>query len=91
MNETGGIGRRDFGGAMATCAILTLAGCSNDSAYAPSVESELSALAEAISSLGSTVGRFSSEDWKEVVPDVETDAADVANAFANLKAAMGKK
>lgn len=89
MDELG-IERRDFGSAAAICALLALAGCNEGSRAAPSVDSELSALAEAIASLGSTVGRFSSEDWKDVVPEVETDASDVANAFANLKAAMGK-
>lgn len=90
MNEMDGIGRRSFGSAMATCAFLALTGCNEGSGNGPSVDSELSALGEAISSLGSTVGRFTGEDWKDVVPDVKTDASDVANAFANLKAAMGK-
>lgn len=89
MSVTDGIGRRDFGGVMATTALLLLAGC-NEGSGGPSVDHELSALADAISSLGSTVHRFSDEDWKDVVPDVQTDASDVANAFANLKAAMGK-
>ena len=90
MNETSRIGRRDFGSAVATSALLILAGCNGGSGNGPSVDSELSALANAISALGSTVGRFKGEDWKDVVPDVESDAADVATAFANLKAAMGK-
>ena len=86
MDETSGIGRRDFGSAMAMSALLALAGCNSGSGSGPSVDSELSALANVISSLGSTVARFKDEDWKDVVPDV----ADVATAFANLKAAMGK-
>jgi len=90
MNETSAIGRRDLGSAMATSVLLVLAGCSGGSGSGPSVDHELSALANAISSLSSTVGRFKGEDWKDVVPDVESDAADVATAFANLKAAMGK-
>lgn len=91
MNEADDIGRRDFGTAMATAALFVLAGCNEGSANGPSVDHEFSALADAISSLDSTVRRFSSEDWKDVVPDVQTDASDVANAFANLKAAMGKQ
>jgi hypothetical protein len=91
MNETGGIGRRDFGIAIATSALVVLASCNEGSGDGPSADSELSALAEAISSLGATVRRFKDEDWKDVVPEVETDASDIADAFANLKAAMGKK
>jgi outer membrane murein-binding lipoprotein Lpp len=87
MNETDGVGRRDLGTAMAASALLVLAGCAGKG---PTVDSELSALADAISSLDSTVRRFSGDDWKDVVPDVQTDASDVANAFANLKAALGK-
>lgn len=91
MNETNDIGRRQFGGVMATCALLALAACNEGSGSGPSVDSELSALANTISSLSSTVGRFKGEDWKDVVPDLQSDATDVANAFANLKAAMGKE
>jgi hypothetical protein len=91
MNETDALGRRDFGASMATCALLVLAGCNEGSRNGPSVDNELSALAEAISSLSSTVGRFKGDECKDVVPDVESDTSDVANAFANLKAAMGKE
>ena len=90
MNATDGIGRRDLGNVMATTALLLLAGCSEGSG-GPSIDHELTALAGAIASLESTVRRFAGEDWKDVVPDVQTDASDVANAFANLKAAMGKQ
>lgn len=89
MDETDGLGRRGFGGVIATCALVALAGC-NESRSGPSVDSELTALGGAIASLNSTIDRFSSEDWKEVVPDVKSEAADVATAFANLRAAMGK-
>ncbi len=90
MNEANALGRRDFGASIVTCSLLALAGC-NGSRSGPSVDNELSALAEAISSLSSTVGRFKDDEWKDVVPDVESDASDVVNAFANLKAAMGKQ
>lgn len=89
MNHIDGIGRRDLGGAMAASALLMLAGCSG-ARTGPSVDGELSALAEAISSLSSTVRRLNGDDWKDAVADVQTDASDVANAFANLKAAMGQ-
>ena len=91
MNDMDGIGRRDLGGAMAASALLMLAGCSGGAGNGPSVDSELTALAEAISSLSSTVRRLSGDDWKDAVADVQTDASDVANAFNNLKAAMGKE
>lgn len=90
MNEMNNVARRGFSGAVATSALLLLAGCGAGSGSGPSADSELSALANSISSLASTVERFKSDDWKDVVPDVESDTADVATAFANLKAAMGK-
>ena len=90
MNETSRFPRRDFGGAVAASALLLLAGCSGGSGSGPSADTELSALANTIASLVSTVERFKSDDWNDVVPDVESDASDVATAFANLKAAMGK-
>ena len=90
MDEAGGIGRRDFGSAVATSALLALAGCKGGPGRGPSVDSELTALGNAISSLTSTVDRFKTEEWKDVVPDVQSDASGVATAFANLKAAMGK-
>lgn len=91
MNQADGIGRRDLGSTIAMSALFVLAGCNEGSGNGPSVDSELSALAEAISSLRSTVRRFNGEDWKDVVPDLETDVSDVADAFGNLKAAMGKR
>lgn len=90
MDETSGIGRRNFGSATATFALLVLAGCKAGSAGGPSIDSELSALGNAISSLTSTIDRFKTEEWKDVVPDVQSDASGVVTAFANLKAAMGK-
>lgn len=90
MTETNAIERRDFGGALVTCAILMLSGCNEGSGNGPSVDTELKALAGAISTLSSTVERFKSDDWKDVVPDVQSDTSDVVTAFANLKAAMGK-
>jgi hypothetical protein len=90
MDETKGVGRRDFGTALATSALLVLAGCKAGSSSGPSVDSELSALGNAISSLASTIDRFKTEEWKDVVPDVQSDASGVVTAFANLKAAMGK-
>lgn len=90
MNETGGIGRRDFSNAAVLSALAVLSGCAS-SGSGPSVDSELKALGDAISSLVSTADRFKSDDWKDVIPDVQSDASGVATAFANLKAAMGKR
>ena len=87
MNQTDGIGRRDLGSAMAASALMMLAGCADKG---PTVDGELAALSDAIDSLGSTVRRLSGDDWKDAVSDVQTEASDVATAFANLKAAMGK-
>ncbi len=90
MSDASTIGRRDFAGALATCSLLMLTGCNGTSANGPSVDSELGALAGAIATLASTIERFKNDEWKDVVPDVESDASDVVTAFANLKAAMGK-
>ena len=89
MTDAKTIGRRDFGGAL-TCALLMLSGC-GEGGNGPSVDGELSALAGAISTLSSTVARFRDDDWKDVVPDVQSDTSDVVTALANLKAAMGKE
>lgn len=90
MNEVNGIRRRDFGSAAALSALVILSGCGEGSGNGPSVDSELSALGAAISSLTSTADRFKTDDWKDVVPDVQSDISGIATAFANLKAAMGK-
>ena len=90
MNETGGIGRRHFSNAAVLAALAVLSGCQS-SGTGPSVDSELRALGDAISSLISTADRFKTDDWKDVVPDVQSDASGVSTAFANLMAAMGKR
>ena len=85
------LGRRDFWHGNRNNRLFLLAGCNEGARSGPSVTTELAALAEAIGSLRSTVERFKGEDCKDVVSDVETDAADLATAFANLKAAMGRQ
>ena len=90
MKETSSLGRRDFANLAALSALVMLSGCDGGSS-GPSVDSELTALGDAISSLASTVDRFKTEEWKDVVPDVQSDASGIATAFANLKAAMGKQ
>ena len=46
-------------------------------------------LAGAADQLNANVARFSSENWREVVPDVETSAANVSYAASQLEKALG--
>jgi hypothetical protein len=52
------------------------------------VQRALQSLESAISGLEGDVGSFSTEDWREVVPGVETSANDVRDAFDELKKAL---
>jgi hypothetical protein len=49
----------------------------------------MKALLVASDNLQSNVGRFDLENWRDVVPNVRTATADVANAVAALKKALG--
>jgi len=52
------------------------------------VQEAIKSLAAAIDSLEGDTGRFDSENWREVVPDVETAATDVRDAFDRLRQAL---
>ena len=88
------LGRRELAVAALATATMLLAGCDsgkNGTEDNKDLDAPLTALGEAIDELSGSVGRFSNEDWKEVVPDVETRAADVSNAFDYLKSILGNQ
>lgn len=66
-----------------------VSGCDSTSKPSPEVEVALGALDSAIGGLEGAVGSFSSEDWKEVVPEVEGASSDVRAAFHRLRVALG--
>lgn len=78
-------------------AAVLLAGC--DTEQKPSstatllnnsgVQDALKTLNSAIGDLGGDVGRFEGENWRDVVPDVESASADVRSAFDTLRRALG--
>lgn len=53
------------------------------------VQDALKGLSSAIDSLESEVGNFETEDWKEVVPEVNNAATEVRDAFDRLRRALG--
>ncbi len=53
------------------------------------VRDAISAVDSAIGGLESSVGDFDSENWREVVPNVESAASNVRNAFDSLKQELG--
>lgn len=90
-----GMDRRQF--ALLLPATALLAGCDADQKpdHAATllnnsgVQEALKALSDAIDALEGDVGRFEGENWKDVVPDVETAAADVRDAFDRLRKELG--
>jgi hypothetical protein len=52
------------------------------------VQRALQSLESAISELDGDVDSFSTENWREVVPKVETSATDVRDVFDPLKRAL---
>jgi hypothetical protein len=53
------------------------------------VQDAMKAVDSAIGDLEGDVGRFDDENWREIVPDVQTAATDVRDAFARLRTALG--
>ena len=87
--------RRQF--AILIPAAFTLVGCDTDQQPSSTatllnnseVQNALKALDGAIDSLESDVSRFEDENWREVVPDVDTSATNVRDAFDILRKALG--
>jgi hypothetical protein len=53
------------------------------------VHNAVKVLIDAVDGLGSDIGQFDTEDWKDVVPEVRTAAANVESALASLRQALG--
>lgn len=93
-SSIGGMNRRQF--AVSLSAAGLLAGCDTDQKPAATatllnssqVQDAMKAVESAIGDLESDVGRFDDENWREVVPDVESAAADVRDAFEKLRSAL---
>jgi len=49
----------------------------------------MKSLDSAIGDLEGDVSNFDDENWREVVPDVETATTDVRDAFDSLRRALG--
>jgi hypothetical protein len=87
--------RRHF--ALMLPAVSLLAGCDTDQKpdHAATllnnsgVQDALKALSDAINGLESDVGRFEGENWKEVVPDVESASTEIRDAFDKLRQELG--
>lgn len=87
--------RRRFAFLLALCPALI--GCDTDqkpSATATllnnsNVQNALKLLDSAIDGLENSVADFDSENWREVVPDVENAATDVRDTFDQLRQALG--
>jgi len=52
------------------------------------VQTAMQRLASAISGLQGAVSGFDDEDWKEVVPEVQSASEDVGSAFQGLRSAL---
>lgn len=82
--------------AVATSGLAALAACSRDDgpnvqATADNfekVKSKVGDLETAVDSLMQSVGRFDDDNWREVVPDVQSAASEVESVLADLKQVM---
>jgi hypothetical protein len=88
--------RRVFSVALLTASAASLTGCEDQpSATAtltnnPAVHEAMKALEDAVSSLENYVGDFhGGNNWRDVVPEVEADSTNVADALTKLKQALG--
>lgn len=89
--------RRALLSSVAGLAALSFVGC--DSEPKPSATATLTnneqvneavgGLVGASDRLASEVGRFDTDDWRDVVPDVRSAAEDVASAVQTLRGALG--
>jgi outer membrane murein-binding lipoprotein Lpp len=88
--------RRNFTLAALSSAVV-LAGCDTDQKPSRTatvlnngeVQRALQNLSSAIASLQGETERFESEDWKDVVPEVQGAAENVQSAFLALRQSLG--
>jgi uncharacterized protein YukE len=85
------LNRRTLSIAIMGGAVAAIAACGGKSDSKDTPDGALSALSNAISSLQGAVAGFSDENWRDVVPAVQADVSNVADAFAALKKTMGKE
>ena len=82
--------RRQFAASGLIATGVLLAGC-EPARQRPSAElkSDLEVLDSAIGTLESKIGDFDQENWKDVVPEVKSAAAEVRSAFYKIREALG--
>jgi outer membrane murein-binding lipoprotein Lpp len=89
--------RRQFALASLASSVMVLAGCDTESKpdhlatllNNPAVHEAFKTLEDASSSLESNVDAFDTDNWRDVVPNVKTDSADIADGIEALKRALG--
>jgi outer membrane murein-binding lipoprotein Lpp len=89
--------RRQFALASIASSVTVLAGCDTEPKpdplatllNNPAVHEAFKALEDASSSLESNVDAFDTDNWRDVVPTVKTDSADIADGIEALKRALG--
>ena len=89
--------RRRFAIALPLAGLLI--GCDSDNDQKPSatatlfnspeVQEAMKDVEDSIGDLEDTAQRFEGENWRDVVPDIQTAAEDVRDSFENLRQALG--
>lgn len=91
----GGMNRRQF--AILLPAACALVSCDTDQKPSSTatllnnseVQNALKELDSTIDDLQSNVGRLDDENWRDVVPDIESATTDIRDAFDSLRQALG--
>lgn len=94
IGNMGAMNRRQFAVSVATAGLLI--GCDTEQKPAATatllnnseVQDAMKAVDSAIDDLESNVGSFEDENWREVVPEVQSAASNVRDAFDNLRRAL---
>jgi hypothetical protein len=91
------VDRRKFASCIPVAIVLGISGCENEPKPSPTatlsnneeVHAAMMKVSSAADNLGGEVDRFNTDDWREVVPDVEALVQDLQNAVHRLRAALG--
>ncbi len=89
--------RRLFPIALAASCVTVAIGCESEPKPSTTatllnnddVQSAMRSLDYSIGGLESAVGGFDDDNWREVVPDVQTDTANVRDSYRRLRQALG--
>lgn len=89
--------RRMFPVALAASCVTVAVGCNSEPKPSSTatltnndeVNSAMNSLDNSIGSLESSVGTFEDENWRAVVPYVQTDTINVRDAYRRLRRALG--